>query len=381
MANLFLKNYDDLLTEILTDFKNLDSAPDVSQGSITFIKGACLASALWGLYRYQDYLSRQIFPDSADTDNLNHWASIFGIARITDEADVDFAQRILGFLQSPPAGGTAQDYINWALASVPAPGIPANRAESFSPGVVNIGTNKITLDGVLNKYGWVNDDPVNFSTTGTLPSGLAGGGTFYAIKSSATEIQVSATSGGVAIALGTQGTGMHTITHATQAADPNIFYIRDAICVTPNDTISPTSPGTVNIVIVPSDESIVNPLDSYYAATWTLSEIARIYIDSKRPVTAYANLVSIETIVQYAIAINAGPLDCPVAQMQTDVQSYVNSLDPGQPLYESQLVAICLRDGATHAEVTSPTFVAGKITPAYSYEAIRYSTVSITPEV
>ena len=380
MANPFLKNFDDLLTQILTDYKNLDVAPDVSQGSITFIKGACLASALWGLYRYQDYLSRQIFPDSADTDNLNHFGSIYGITRNAGEADVDYAQRIISFLQFPPAGGTSQDYINWTLASVPAPGVPANRAETFATAAVNTGTNVITLDGITNKFGWVDADPVTFSTTGTLPSGLNTTATYYAIYVSASTIQVSATSGGSPISLGTQGTGLHTISHAVQANDPNAFYIKDAICITPNDPISPTSPGTVTIILVPSNEAIADPSNPYYAASWTLEQLAKIYIDAKRPVTAYDNTIGMETIQKYVVSINAGPLNVNVAQMQADVQAYINSLDPGQSLYQSQLEAICLRDGAIHAEVTSPTFIAGKITPART-TSIRYTSVSVIPEV
>lgn len=118
MSNNFLKEFDDLLDQILVDYGNLDSAPDVTVGSITYIKAACLASCLWGIYRYQDYLAKQIFVDTCDTDNLNHHGSIYGIARAATDTDAQYLQKILTFLRQPPAGGSKLDYENWAL-SVP----------------------------------------------------------------------------------------------------------------------------------------------------------------------------------------------------------------------------------------------------------------------
>ena len=114
MSSEFLKDFDSLLDQILVDYSNQDSAPDTTAGSITYIKAACLASMLWGLYRYQDYLAKQIFLDTADTDNLNHHGYILGITRDTDESDSDYVARLLAFIQQPPAGGNKKDYADWA---------------------------------------------------------------------------------------------------------------------------------------------------------------------------------------------------------------------------------------------------------------------------
>jgi hypothetical protein len=351
----------------------------VTEGSPVFIKGSVLTAALFGLYRYQDYLSKQIFPDSADTANLDHWGSIYGVARLTNESDADYAQRILSYLQSPPAGGTAQDYYNWAINSVPV-GIPANRSEVFHPADVNISTDIITLDGITNLYGWVDHDPIVFTTTGTLPSGLNSAATFYASYVSATQIQVSAVSGGTPLSLGTQGTGQHTISHATQSGDPNSFYIVDAKVVTPMDPSFPTSPGTVTVALVPNDEAIVEVSNPYYPAAYTLAQIATAYIDARRPVTAYANTVGMETIDRIKVGnftMTVTPSTVNVAQIKADIQNYINSLRPGDILYEVQLGAIALRDGAINATVTSGGFTSGIIQPSTSTEAIRYLSVTI----
>lgn len=115
MANPFDKDFDTILEEILTDYSNLDSQPDTSTGSTAWIIASVLASVVWGLYRYQDYISRQHFPDTADTDNLNHWGSIYNVDRDEDDTDADYLAKILSFIRQPPAGGNALDYENWAL--------------------------------------------------------------------------------------------------------------------------------------------------------------------------------------------------------------------------------------------------------------------------
>jgi uncharacterized phage protein gp47/JayE len=120
--NDFLKDYDDLLQDILVDYRNLDPQPDTSEGSMTFILSACMASMLYGLYKYQDWIQQQIFPDSCTTENLDHHGSILGLTRLTitnadgtpgKESDANFLTRIFAFLRTPASGGNAVDWANW----------------------------------------------------------------------------------------------------------------------------------------------------------------------------------------------------------------------------------------------------------------------------
>lgn len=113
--NDFLKDFDSLLSEILTDYQNQFPEADISQGSLIYIKSACLASALWGLYKYQDYIAQQIFPDSADTPNLEHHVWIRGLSRTTGETDAALLARLLTYIRQPPAGGNKYDYVKWAM--------------------------------------------------------------------------------------------------------------------------------------------------------------------------------------------------------------------------------------------------------------------------
>lgn len=111
----FQKDFDELLDAILTDYRNQFPQADTSQGSLIFIKSACLASVLWGLYKHQDYIADQIFPDTADTAQLEHHAWVRGLTRKAGETDAELLARLLEYIRRPPAGGNKYDYEQWAL--------------------------------------------------------------------------------------------------------------------------------------------------------------------------------------------------------------------------------------------------------------------------
>jgi uncharacterized phage protein gp47/JayE len=76
-----LLTYDEILEAILIDYENQLPGADTSQGSDIYIKATAFASALWGQYQHQAYILRQIFPDLADTENLERHAATYGIYR------------------------------------------------------------------------------------------------------------------------------------------------------------------------------------------------------------------------------------------------------------------------------------------------------------
>ncbi len=107
-------SFDEILAGILRDFQNIFPGVDVSQGSLAYMKAAGYASATWGLYQYQNWIARQVFPDQADTDNLEHHANIRGLVRKVGETDAALLARLLDYIRRPPAGGNKYDYVKWA---------------------------------------------------------------------------------------------------------------------------------------------------------------------------------------------------------------------------------------------------------------------------
>ena len=111
----FLEDFDTLLNGILKDYQNQFPDADVSKGTLIFIKSACLASARWGLSKKIDWAAKQIFPDTADTNNMYHHAWVHGLSQNPGESDSAYLARLLNDIQQPPAGGNANDFDQWAL--------------------------------------------------------------------------------------------------------------------------------------------------------------------------------------------------------------------------------------------------------------------------
>lgn len=111
----YQKTFDELLDGILTDYRNQFPEVDTSQGSLVFIKSAVLASALWGLYQYQQWISRQIFPDTADSEGLQKHVWTRGLTPVVGETEAELLARLLSYIRRPPAGGNKYDYQRWAL--------------------------------------------------------------------------------------------------------------------------------------------------------------------------------------------------------------------------------------------------------------------------
>jgi uncharacterized phage protein gp47/JayE len=108
------RSFDQILNRLLTDYANQFPGVDISKGSLIYMKAAAQASALWGLYKEVDYQARQIFPDTADRENLEHHATVRGLPLITGETDGELLARLLDFIRRPPAGGNKYDYARWA---------------------------------------------------------------------------------------------------------------------------------------------------------------------------------------------------------------------------------------------------------------------------
>lgn len=109
-------SFDELLNAILTDYINQFPGSDTAKGSMIYIKSAAIASAFWGLYQHQRWISDQIFPDTSSTEALEHHAYVRGLTRKPAETDADLLARLLDYLRRPPAGGNQYDYVKWALS-------------------------------------------------------------------------------------------------------------------------------------------------------------------------------------------------------------------------------------------------------------------------
>ena len=112
MNNPFYKSFEAILEEALTDWRNQDPAVDLSQGSPNTHKTVAQSSAVWGLHKSLAWVADQIFPDSADYDQLVTHAAKLGLSLAGSPAEL--LARVLAHLRHPPAGGNKYDYVRWA---------------------------------------------------------------------------------------------------------------------------------------------------------------------------------------------------------------------------------------------------------------------------
>lgn len=324
----FKKDFDELLEAILTDYRNQFPQTDTSQGSLIFIKSACLASALWGLYKYQDYIADQIFPDTADTAQLEHHAWVRGLTRKAGETDAELLARLLEYIRRPPAGGNKYDYEKWALE------VEGVRAAYCYPLAQGLGTVDVLI--------MANDE-----TTGSeVPSS-------HSLQGTITDIQASKLIDGI------------------------------ADFTAPNDG-GPVRPGDVAVNSVTGDQAVVTEVEDAHTLAlsadifpsvgqgYSLKSLAvqvKEFIDRPdiRPVTASVVRIVVPTLITQDVAMTvAGQVNkTAIAQ---DIMAYMHYLEPGQPLYTSRLAALAIQAGAENAVVSTPD---GDVVPGTSYEIIR----------
>ena len=91
------------------------------------------------------------------------------------------------------------------------------------PATVAIVTATIAAPGVFTGATLVAGTPVKFSTTGTLPTGIVAGTTYYVVNPSSNTFSVAATVGGAAITTTGSQTGTHTVT-SQPTGTQKLFY-------------------------------------------------------------------------------------------------------------------------------------------------------------
>ena len=74
-------NLETILASILRDIKALNDEADIGTDSDHYIRSAAIAAAIEGLYQKLAWIYRQIFPDTADEEELVHAAGIRGVPR------------------------------------------------------------------------------------------------------------------------------------------------------------------------------------------------------------------------------------------------------------------------------------------------------------
>lgn len=150
-----------------------------------------------------------LMDNSADTSS-NDW-SLFFADRVdiadasTFDVDVEYStlpSDITAFV------GISNKVTSTGSTYTPSTDVNITHDQTFIDGDVSVTNDTITI----TSHGLTNGDPVQFTTTGTLPTGLSTGTTYYVVSATANTFKVSTTSGGSAVDItAASGGGTHTL--------------------------------------------------------------------------------------------------------------------------------------------------------------------------
>jgi len=326
----FEKDFDDLFAGILRDWQNQFPEADLSKGSLIYLKVACLASTLWGIYKYQDWIARQIFPDTAETAQLEHHAWVRGLSRKTGETDEELLNRLLDYIRRPPAGGNQYDYIKWALS------IDGVEKAWCFPLAQGLGTVDVVITADAD------------ATGSEIPSG-------HAMTGTATSL--------------TESKLVDSAADFTASGDP--VRIGDIVV---NDDLATEAAVTA----IDSATQLTLAADIFTATgqAYTIQSLiaqVRDYIDDVRPVTASTVRVLAPTISAQDVTVTVSGSGVDKAAIAAEITAILNAMTPGETLYRSRLIAAAIQEGATNAVVDLP---AADVVPD-TYEMIRPGTIAV----
>ena len=146
---------------------------------------------------------------------FQRFKGFIGAAYTLDSVNVN-AQRCLNLypeiIENPMGKGEGRLYLKSrsGLVEITDFSTPVS-AQNFATTDVDTGADTITI----TSHGFVKNLKGQFTTTGTLPTGLSLSTDYYIIYSDADTIQVAASKGGSAVTLSSTGSGTHTFTPST----------------------------------------------------------------------------------------------------------------------------------------------------------------------
>lgn len=396
----FQKDFNTLFNEILTDWQNQFPDADLSKGSLIYMKSACLASALWGLYKYQDWIAKQIFADTADTACLEKHGWTRGISRNIGESDADYLARILEYIRRPPAGGNQYDYVKWAkaingvgkawcISIMDGPGtvcvlILADPATTGSE--VPSCSSRLGITEAYGQNKLIDNDSMDFTAGDPVtPGDIVENpirGTKTTVLSVDSPIQLTLADDIFPFLNDTYiiycQTGVNTDIAANKLMDGNANFQDPNYTIAPGDIVQNLIDNTqTTVVSVDSSEQVTLADDIFTAVGQSyvfrgVVEQTQASIEQLQPVGGVQTYVWWpEFIMQDVSMIVYGS---PNKQtILTNVTAYLNSMLPGQTLYIAKLVQIAMDAGATNVEFTNMN---GDIT-VDPYSMIRAGVISV----
>ncbi len=412
-------SFDELLFEILTDYKNLNggttvdtliaklrayeaqygSVPDISIE--TLIRSACQASALWGAYKYQEYIGKQAFPDTADSENLNHHGAVQNVPMLAGESEASYLARILDDIQNPSAGGNKYDYKKWAeeISGVAkahvyplAQGdgtvdvvVVANKTLTGSE-IPSMSARKGTATTVAT--GKLIDATANFTGGTPVAAGKIVRNTFQETEALVISVDSASQLTLDADIFKFVGEHYHVHMHAGANTTATANKLIDSAAAF-NDAAYPAQKGDVAKNLTDNTEAKVVSVDAAGQLTLdadiftgigksyvveSLQARVKEHIDAERPLTSSKCAVLPPTILIKNVTIGTSGSNVDKTKIKDDITTLMNGYIPLQTLYPEQLTALAIARGSESSSASDP---AAPVVPV-AYQMIRPGVITVT---
>lgn len=335
--------FEDIRSDILRDIKNLNPDADIGVDSDLYIRASAVASVATGIYQYQGWIVRQIFPDTADTEFLEWHARTRGLYR----KSATTASGILTVTGEP--GATAAAGYSVTRGSLMYTTTAAVTLDTGGNGTVaaSYSTSGAAGNTTALTSGTFTSTPTGFDSTVII--GVMAGGT-------------DAESDSELLAR------LLDIIRRPPAGGNKYDYRRWAMAV---DGVTATyvyplrrGLGTVDVVITSAGGA---PSADIIAAV-------QAYIDDQRPVTAKDCLVLAPTSktidIDVRISVSGVTLADAIANIIAAITDYIARLAPGEAFIKSQAEMIVSQvTGVIDRNMLAPT---GNIYPVVNESVVEW---------
>lgn len=337
---------------ILRDIAN--QLPDAAVGSDSdyAIRANAVAAAIEGIYQHQQWIARQILPDTADSDYLERWAGLYGLTRKA----ASLASGAIAFSgtvgAAVPIGTEARTADNVAYLSTAAGVIGSGGSVDVAAQAVAAGTAG-------------NADPGAALTLTSAPVGIASAAVMVAMSGGA-EVESNADLLARLLARIQQpphGGAKHDYeawARAVAGVDrAYVFPLRRGL-------------GTVDVVPMPA---------SGLPGAQLLADV-QAYIDDVRPVTA-ACLVMAPTEVPVDVSATLTLSGVSLGEVTDDINaalaSYFATLGPGDTVVLTRIATLIGSvDGVTDFALSSPAANVGTTVDDTTVELATLGTVTLS---
>lgn len=320
--------FQEILERQLCDARALDHTAPTDGDSDLFVRAACTASAVEGLYDHQNWLARQLLPDTADPEYLEAHAGLRGIVRKVAVA----------------ASGTA------TFTGTPGVVLPSGASLKSAGGTLYLTTEEAAVDN-----GGSVTAPCMAATAGALPDLLAVEVTLMQPPIGIVAVGTATITGGAdaesdASLLSRLLDYMRHPPGGGTAADYR-RWAREVPGVG-EAYVYPLRQGAGTVDIIITGDGVLASDDVVWAA--------QAHIDEQRPCTAKASTVIAAVALTIDVTLNVLPaaghtLQTLSAPVREAVRAVFADYRPGSPVYLSALIAAASAvPGVSDARVVAP---------------------------